>query len=32
MKKNTVAYDAIEDYRMRWKSWETENKPKKKEK
>ena len=25
-------YDVIEEYRMRWKAWETENKPKKKEK
>lgn len=32
MKKNTTAYDAIEDYRMRWKSWETENKKDSKEK
>ena len=29
---NISNYDAIEEYRMRWKAWETKNKPKKKEK
>lgn len=29
---NISNYDAIEEYRMRWKTWETKNKPKKKEK
>ena len=29
---NISNYDAIEEYRRRWKVWETENKPKKKEK
>jgi hypothetical protein len=30
--KGISNYDAIEEYRMKWKTWETENKKDKKEK